>query len=159
MSETPLNPFQLIFVIFLVWSPKQQWKRCTILDDWSNKSNKQFLNGDWIIRTNSPANRPNQTFSLAGDLINMGAPFKIGGQHYPKVFMSRNCFKRSITHVIADKNVTTRSCDVHDHTFGGIERKFGDGSPSSYSIQIGLQINFILNRIDWYKEDCIISIL
>ena len=51
--------------------------------------------------------------------------------------------------MIADKNGTTRSCDVHDHTFDGIERKFVDGTPGSYSIQIGLQINFILNRIDW----------
>ena len=61
--------------------------------------------------------------------------------------------------MIADKNGTTRSCDVHDHTFGGIERKFVDGTPGSYSIQISLQINFILNRIDWSIEDCIISIL
>ena len=35
IARTPLNPFQLMFVAFLVWSPK----RCTILDDWSNKSN------------------------------------------------------------------------------------------------------------------------
>ena len=134
LRETPLKPFKFMFVTFPVWSPK--W--CTILNDWSNKNNKQFLHGDWIIRTNSPPNKSKQTFSIAGDLVNMGAQFKIAGQHNPKVFMGRNCFKMSITHVIADKNGTMRSYDVHDPTFGGIERKFVDGIPVSFSIQIGL---------------------
>ena len=36
--------------------------------------------------------------------------------------------------MITDRNGTMRSSDVHDHTFGGVERKFVDGTPGSYSI-------------------------
>ena len=139
-----MNPFQLMSVTFPIRSPNRR----TILKNWSNKSNKQFPHGDWIVRTNSPPNETKQTFSFAGDLVNMGAPFKIGGQHNPKVFMGRDSFKGDITHVIADKNGTMRSSDVHDHTFGGIERKFVDITPGSNCLQIGLKTNFILNRIN-----------
>ena len=162
-GESPLNPFQLMFVTFPVWSPK----RCTILNDWSNKSNKQFLHGYRIvrqvrlIRTNSPPNKSKQTFSLPGNLVNMRAPFKIWRTKTIQGVYEQRLFQDEYHPCDSWQNGTMRSSDVLDHNdiFGDIGRKFVDVTPGSYSIQIGFQSNFNLNRIDWSIEDCIISIL
>ena len=88
------------------------------------------------------------TFSLVSDLVNMVVTFQIGGQHNPKVFMGRDSFKGDITHVNADINGKMRSSDVHDHTFGGIERTFVDIIILSNCLQIGLRLTAsCLNRI------------
>ena len=86
-----------------------------------------------------------QTFSLAAvNLFYMGPSCKIGGKHGPKVLMDRDGFKRSISHFKrADKYWTMRSGDLYNHiiSFGGIERKFMDGTPVSNCLQIGLKIS------------------
>ena len=62
-----------------------------------------------------------------------------------------------ITHVIADNNGTMRSGDVHNHTFGSIEKKFADSTPGSNCLWCTVwdphikELTQKIEIIDWRK--------